>query len=317
MSIGFANAEKFTLGGAISFNEITNELTAIVSNGAVVTATTVTVVAIDDASIITITGAIAVASGGVAVGASFSTNDIANVVTAAIENATVVATNVSVVADSNQDILAISIGGSFADKFALGGAGSLNETATTVDAHISGGATVGLPAVQIEVRASDDATIIAISGGAAGSTTAAVGAAFSKNLIGDTVTASVDGAGTTVTAPSVEIVADLEAQIIAIAVGGAGAETFALGGSLTLNEITSSITAAVTTGADVTGHDGPGRGVRRLRDPVDRRRRRRGRHRRRRGGRGLQHDRALGQGPHRPRHRLRHRHDRPLGRRGT
>ena len=104
--------------------------------------------AIDNSLIVAITGG-GSGAGGAAVGAAVSTNKIAGMTTAAIEDATVRASTIDVHAgagerdvppdgDMDQDghIVALSIGGSGAGGFALGGSVSVNQITRTTEAHM-------------------------------------------------------------------------------------------------------------------------------------------------------------------------------------
>ena len=248
------------LAGSISVNDVATTVEAAIAGGANVSATTrVRVEAVDSPTIVAIAGAGAGVSGdGVAAGAAVSKNRIADVVTASVEGSMVAAPTVDVVADANADVDAIAIGGAGAEDFSLGGSVSLNEIANTIDAHVSDGSTITATAGAARVVASDDTLILAVSGAGAGSSGfGAVGAAFSMNDIAGNISASV--AGSTIDASTIEIDARTNADIAAISIGGAGAENFALGGSVSLNEIANTVAAHVSDGSTLIATAGTAR----------------------------------------------------------
>jgi hypothetical protein len=164
-----------------------------------------------------------------------------------------------VIADENADIVAIAVGGTFAQSITLGGSVSINALENTVEARVSGGSILTATGMA-RVKATDDATIVPITGQVA--TTSgytAIGAAISKNLIGDTITAVVTGPTTRMTAPTIEVLAEDNQDIDAVALGGSFADQFALGGSVAINDIGSTIEAwasgtearAIDTASDV------------------------------------------------------------------
>src|SRR5262249_55598760 len=124
------------------------------------------------------------------------------------------------------------------------------ELNSTIDAHVASGAAVtASSAAQIE--ATDDGTIRVLTGGAAAGTGFGAGAAaLSKNDITDVTEAYV--ADATVSAPTIEITAANSQSIQALSLGGAGAEDAALGGSVSLNNISSRADAHAEAGSHLT-----------------------------------------------------------------
>ena len=103
--------------------------------------------------------------------------------------------------------------------------------------------------------ADDRTRITAVAGQVAFTTSGgvSVGAALSTNNITRNTRASIRGAGTTVTADGIAVLADSDAQIEGIAAGGTGAQSFAAGGSLATNTIAGSLATDVSSGAQVSG----------------------------------------------------------------
>ncbi|HND55831.1 MAG TPA: hypothetical protein PLV92_25620, partial [Pirellulaceae bacterium] len=160
---------------------------------------------------------------------------------------------VNVLADNDADLDAITLGGTAAGNFSLGGSISINEIGGTLEARVMGNATVNA-STKLRVAADDDTLIVAVSGQATITTGsgAAIGAAVSKNLISRSVFATLNGP--TVTSPTVELAAFSNGDIDAFAVGGSGAQNFALGGSVVLNAFTVTVECRILGGSTVTAN---------------------------------------------------------------
>ena len=89
-------------------------------------------------------------------------------------------------------LVSVAIGGAGADKLAIGGSVAVNEVMNTVEAQVIDGAHVNASG-DITISAGDSTTMVVVSGGFAGSSKAAVGAAVSVTDVEDTVEAYVDG----------------------------------------------------------------------------------------------------------------------------
>src|SRR5207237_1177417 len=86
--------------------------------------------------------------------------------------------------------------------------------------------------------------------------------ALASNEIGGAVGASVEGAAVVAAGSSVRLSASAAGEIETLAVGGAGAGGFALGGSVSLNHLTTAVEARVTGGAAVNAACAGRRGLR-------------------------------------------------------
>jgi hypothetical protein len=252
VGLGIVQASQYgVVGGSIAFNTTQNTIDAHVSGTSNVSAAgTVDVSATDGGTIVAVGGDAAIANGAGAVGASFSINEIANKVMAYVDQADIVAPTVEILTNEDADIVAIAVGGAFAHQFALGGSIVINDLSNDIDAHISGGATVS-GNVLLRVQALDGGTITAITGEAAvTSGFLSIGGALSKNLIGDTVQAYVQSA--TANAPTIDVTTSNDQTITSISLGGSGAETASLGGSVSLNTITNRVDAHAATGSSLS-----------------------------------------------------------------
>ncbi|MCA9185641.1 MAG: VCBS repeat-containing protein, partial [Planctomycetales bacterium] len=259
IAVGGQFATGSTFGASVSTNKIGGSLESIVSGDAHVSAAaTVRVRSADDATLVVLTGlaGFTTGTGGAAFGAAISKNEISRTVRATVlgSDTLISGASVDVIASTDADITATSVGGTGASEFALGGSVSINTLINTVEARVAGGASITATGGGVKVAADDDANINAITGAGAGSTGAgAIGAAFSTNDIQSTVTANVTGTNTTVSAGAVEVRASTDGDLTVIAAGGAGADSFALGGSGSINKLHNTLTASVSSSAVVSG----------------------------------------------------------------
>ena len=97
-----------------------------------------------------------------------------------------------VLAQADQVLVSVGIGGAGAGNYALGGSISVNEIKNTVQASISdnngaaGVATTVSATGNVNLRASDNSTLVVVAGAGAGAGTAAVGAAIATAQVQNT-----------------------------------------------------------------------------------------------------------------------------------
>jgi hypothetical protein len=253
-------ASKAGMVGAfgVAFNSISATTTASLSDIPDADATNVggdlLVSSSDASSTQAITGGIAASGTTAGLGGGFAKNNVRNVTAANIEEAKGAALgSLDVTAASNTAIEAITVGGGGAQTFAVGGSLSLNtihnETSAAVtNSDLTSSSQQGL---NVDVLATDNSTIKAISGGAAIATSGvSVGAGIASNIVANTTVARIENSTIDATGA---VVADATSTslIESITVGGAGANTFALGGSVSLNDIQNTIDAHISTGSEV------------------------------------------------------------------
>lgn len=207
-----ATGAAFTIGiNIVSTDErvFTRDNAASIHAGiqnADVAASRVSLEAKDNTVIVAVAGALGIGTQGSGYGIGLGWNQIALKVRATIDNATVTARSgdVTLTAHSTQDGL-IPVSGKIAAAAigAAGGGGSgvdigaslaVNGILNNVEATISGGSRVTAGGSgNVSVKASDESTINALTGGVAISTKGSpVGAAIGANYIANTVTAKID-----------------------------------------------------------------------------------------------------------------------------
>ena len=182
--------------------------------------------------------------------------------TATINGDTGFGTSLSIPVSVDTQLVSVAVGGAGASGFALGASLTLSFIRQTIQASISDNSTVTVTG-SVTVTAIDDSSIgngagaVSISTGAA-----AIGAAVASNDIADNLTADIANSKVTSSVSSISVVTQEEATITAVAVGGAGAGNFALGGSVVVSVIDNTIDAGITgstvsadTGVTVSGSD--------------------------------------------------------------
>jgi len=243
--------------GAVSLNTLDDTVDAHAAGGAtLIAAGNVGIAASENAGINALAGAVS-GAGTVSVGASVATNDIGDTLKAYADGSSLnaMAGNVTVGTSSQSTIESLTVGGAGAGTAAAGGSVALDQIHNSLDAYAADGATLTASGA-VQVTSSDTPTIDGLAGGVAGAAAAAIGAALATNDIASTVTAYADGAGTQLTGSnSVVISASSQGSLETITVGGAGADGFALGGSVSLNHVRNTLDAHVSGGAAV---DSPG-----------------------------------------------------------
>jgi len=252
-AVGAAGSDATAIGGALSINFIRDTIDAHVTGDSTVAADGGVVLGASDASGIgALTGGVALALGKSGAGAAVGVNDIADSVDAFVDGSTITAAagSVELGASSTAAISALTLGGSGAANFALGGSVSTNLLRNSIGAYISDSATVTARG-RVGVTAADKARIRGGAGGIAGSKSNAVGAALATNDILDTTKAYVEASTVTSQEADVDVSATSDASIVAVTVGGSGAGSFALGGSITVNIIRNVTDAHVSGGAAV------------------------------------------------------------------
>jgi hypothetical protein len=253
-----ASKDKLGAAGTVSINEINNTIAAsIVATqqpvGAPPTSGAISLSARDETTIRAIAGAVGGAK-NVGFGAAVAYNAVENTVSAYLDDSVLTTTgSLGIAADSASLIETIAAGGGFGKDVGLAGSVTLNSIANTVDTYIGNGAVI--EASDISLSTSDGTattSIRSLAGALALGGKATVGAAVAINDIANTFTARIDASTVTATDGGVSLNSASSGSIDAAAVGVSGAGKFALGGSVTVNEIDNTLDTHIATGADVT-----------------------------------------------------------------
>ncbi|HET57378.1 MAG TPA: hypothetical protein ENN35_02925, partial [Deltaproteobacteria bacterium] len=183
------------------------------------------------------------ASGGVSVSAIVGYNEIDNTIAAEIKNAAVESDGaMSLAALSDADIFSFSGGVAASGVVSAQVSTSINTIQNEVTAAVS---SADISAGGLSLTARDLSTMDSVAVGVSGSGVAAAGAAVSKNLIDNTVAATIDYSTIDAGAGGVSLFAESPALIRSFAAGIAGSGFAGGQASVTLNEISNAITASI------------------------------------------------------------------------
>ncbi|MEO8493909.1 MAG: hypothetical protein ABI614_02485, partial [Planctomycetota bacterium] len=263
VAVGGAGGATFSLGGAITMAYVRQVIQAYIADSpSVIVTGDVTITAIDDSSIGTGSGGVAIAGNNTAaVGAGIAYNDLDNNLLASIDGSTLTADgSLSLVSQETADVTAVALGGSEADRFALGGALVISVVDNDSEAHIRNSSTVR--AASVLVSSTDDSTIQAGSGQVSIATNGvSVGAAVAVSNLSNTSLATIENSNATATSGSLQVLAASNLEITAAAAGLDVANDFTLGGSVVYNSLDSTTEAWIVSsttnsaGVDVSATD--------------------------------------------------------------
>ncbi len=239
-------------------------VTATLSNADITAAGTVALKADDNSVIQSIAGAIGFATQSSAFGVGLSWNEVALNINAIVTASTITAGSVSLLSESTQNAglvngkiatAAVSGAVSTSGNVAVGASVSINGVQNTIDSEIESGSTVIATSGDIDVTATDNATIYDLVGAVAiAADGSGFGAAVGANYIANTVTAEIADAEAESEAGNVSVVTSESGDIEAVTVGLTGADSTAIGGSVSIAVITDTTTADIgnTTASPTT-----------------------------------------------------------------
>ncbi|MFM6155609.1 MAG: beta strand repeat-containing protein [Sphaerospermopsis kisseleviana] len=250
LSLGVGGGKTGALGGSVSINLIDGGTEAYIDGNSNITAKgEILAKAATDDEIHSLSGGFALAS-QVAIGAAGAYNEIDTNTRSYISSSTVKSqTNqITLDANSNSEIESLSVSGAGAGTSAIAGSVSINQIDTEVAAYISKNANVSATGA-IQILALDDSRIASAAGQVAIGGKASIGASVSTNNANNQVKAYIRNSRAT--ANNVLVEANLTAEVNNITVGGAGAGTFALGGSVTVNNIDTQVLAYISNNSTI------------------------------------------------------------------
>jgi hypothetical protein len=254
IGVGVSN-NNISGAGSVAIGEVENSSKALVSESSILTANQVRVEATDDSTIQTVAGQVNVAIGkNAAVGAAVTYNEIANTVTAQVDNSTIHApAGVTVAGYNTAEIDSIAAAGTLsAGNPAVSGSVTVNFIDNTTQGQVVNGSLVDAgtgTANNVTVSSTDSSILqslagsLAISGGQAGA-----GGAFAYNGIDNTNSALVDDS-TINEAANFDLTATEDATMNTLSAAASGGQTAGLSGSVSINRIGSEISAGNLAGA--------------------------------------------------------------------
>gem|GEM_PF-4139205 len=249
------------LSGAVTLNEVENDVMARVTGGADVDASgKVKIEAYDESTIRSLAGAVSVGSNSL--GGSVATNDITNEVHAYVDGATVESNgnSVEVKATEKATIETVSVGGAFAGSNSLGGSVSLNDIDNSTKAYVNTPATAGATtsvvksSLDILIQAEDTSKIQAFAGQVGGAGSTAVAGAVATNDISNDTYAFGENSDLTATTGYVAVKSTNDSTIETFAIAGGTAGSASIAGSVAINTIAND-TRAYLSGTHTTADD--------------------------------------------------------------
>lgn len=204
VGVGMGGDARFAGAGSVQVNRVDSAVAAYVlartdASGAVlqrsdIRASALSVQAIENNTLVAVTGGAAAAPGGTAaVGAAVSFNTFSTRTSALIEHADIdVQGQVAVTAHASPLLVSVSAAGALSKQWALAGAVNVNlmrgqVQALISDSRVKAGQAAGFVGDAVRVQATDAAALYAVTlGGAVATEGAAVGLAIAVNIMGGT-----------------------------------------------------------------------------------------------------------------------------------
>ena len=261
-SVGAGTGANSTAGlaGTLTINRVANTVEAEIRNSLFDAASSgnIAVRATDNSFIFSFAGAFGTANQA-AIGVAAAVNLLDNTVRSHVESSTLRSTagTLDIEAEQTGTLVSVAVGVAAGKQFAGAGSITVNDIDNTIEAIVDKGADVKVSGA-IDIHAEDTSVSVTVSGGVAVSTqSVAAGAAFAGNFISNTLTAKVDDSVVESTGSSAGLGAEARSTLVTIAIGAAAStNSFALGGSVAVNEVSNTIETSVTdSNGGMTGRD--------------------------------------------------------------
>ena len=267
MAINIISVEPAIFTGNVDASE--HAVEALIRHANVTAHDDVSLTARDNSVIQSLAGALGVGTKAAAFGVGLGWNQVNNNVRAIIDQATVSVQSggdLSLLAEATENdtltnwklangkISAAALGGAVGKKTSIGVTLAINGITALVKAEIGGGSTISV-AGDVTVAANDSSTIRTLTGGVAISAgSAAVGAGIAANFIANTVHAQITDA-TVSSGGDILVRATEKAAIQALTIGAGIAKGVSLAGSVSVQVLTNTTTAAIDGSSTVTAAD--------------------------------------------------------------
>jgi len=243
----FAWVSVLALAGSVSINDIQNDTLSYITNSSDVTANSDVLLSSDDTpSIKSIAGA-AVLGGSVGIGASFAKNDIKDNTQAYFSRSDVISQgSISLLSNMISDIKLYSATLSAAlEGMAAAISVAINDIESSVNSYISGKKSNGINSDgDLNVKALDNSNIEANSGSGALASFGGLGASVLINTIKNTLLSYFENTDASSGGNS-KIIASSDKSIKTVSVGGSGAGTATLAGSVVVNTVGDTINSYI------------------------------------------------------------------------
>jgi hypothetical protein len=256
LAVGGAGAQNFALAGSVATEKDRSAIVAEAAGGvslAVVGA--VSIDAEDHGNTNTVTAGSVAGAKTAAIGAAAATADLAPTVLAGVTEGTSATSDGTVDIDAQQSgdkTIVLAVGGAGAQTFAAGASVATVVSRATIEGSVDSGSRVAAPTIDVTAQQTGN-NLTNSGGGVAGAQSAAIGAAVLVNDLADIVEARILGAIGATNNRAITVAANVDANTTrAIAVGGAGAQTFAAGGSVAVTKLGGTTEAVIADGAQIT-----------------------------------------------------------------
>ena len=258
-SAGSNSSYGVGISGDVSYDQVTDTTLAYLHDAAVV-APGLNVSSANKTAFIAISGSFAlVFNSGTSTGiaGSYTQNTIGGATGAFLDDANVTLTtgDLSITAATTGETYSLSASGSLVTSgqgISIAGQVSINSIGIRTTAEIMDNSVITAGTNDVTLTGTDNNYIFAISGSLAFGGRAGIGAAIATNTVNDTAGATIDDS----LVPSAGAVSlsgrNVSGGILSITVGGAGAQTFALGGAVSTNNVNNTNDAEITGGSNVT-----------------------------------------------------------------
>lgn len=238
--------------GAVTINLIGNETQALARQATMQTgAGSATLAALDDSSILSVAGTVALTTGSASIGIAAAYNEIANSTSAKLVGGSLSGRDLSLEARQGSDIEAVAAGGSGAANVGITGSLGINRIGNETSAEASGA--VLTASRNINLLARDSAELQSVTGAASAAGNAAVGASASYNEVDSAVTAQVSGGS--LDAADIAVQAQRDATLDVWAIAGTAGGTAGVAGSIAMNLAGGTTLARIDGGARVSARN--------------------------------------------------------------
>ena len=251
LTVGAQFASSFALGGSVGVNTIVNTTNSSMT-GATVYATKDIDINTDDVSVI---GAFAGnVQKGNGIGAAVTVTTLVDTVSSHITGSTVTAgRNLTLDGDMVAVVVNLAIGGSYAETFTAAGSIAVATMVDTVETYINNSmVTAGH---DISLSADNTSVLVGAAGTGQYSNGGAVGAAVVVNTLVDKVSTRIEANSTVIAGRDVLLNAEKTTVLVAVALSGSFAQTFAGGGSVAVSTLVNT-TEAFIDNSTVTAQTG-------------------------------------------------------------
>jgi len=254
-SSGQSGSYGLGISGDVSYNSVDDTTLAYLHDAKVTSAPDLSVNADESTDYFAISGAVSLvftSGGSLGIAGSYDQNNITGCQTKAfLDNADVSLTgNLAIDGLTTGNTFSIAASGSLAPQAGIAVAGqvTINDLGNTTWAAATDNSNI--TAEDVSVTAANRKHFYAISGALSYGGRAGIGAALATSTISDTASAYLDATDVT-SANGVSLDAESRGEVFSITIGGAGAQNYAVGAAVSLNQINDTNDAHLSGGSEI------------------------------------------------------------------